>query len=132
MTTAIEPLVYRNGKTMAVEPINATMEDLAYHLHRDEPVVAQLEPGDATYYNLLLVPTHIPTLCGQFGRYGVPEVSADQYLIAIKMDDQDLRGCWIPKFEPTDTHHVAPLSPNEWSQAFLAWWFRHLLAAMDE
>ena len=128
--TAIEPLVYGAGKAMAVEPVNTTMVDLANNLSHGVPQVANLEPGDATHYSLLLVPAHLATLRNHFGRWGVPADRAHDYLIAIKMDDLQMLGCWIPKFEPTDVHHVAPLTGNEWSQAFLVWWFRHLLQEM--
>ena len=128
----IEPLLYSTGKEMSVEPINITMDSLVWGLSHNVPYVANLEPGDATHYSLLLVPAGGVTICENFGRWGVPADRASEYIIAIKMDDRDLRGCWIPTFEPTDPHHVASLSPNEWSRAFLAWWFRHLLEELEK
>ncbi len=127
MTT--EPLVYQ-GKEMAVEPINTTMERLASNLQHGVPQVAELEPGDATYYSLLLVPADLPMIRNHFGRWGVPAESAGNYLIAVKLDDIHMHGCWIPRFEATQPHHVAGLTPNEWSRQFFAWWFAQLLDRM--
>ena len=119
-------------KTMQVEPANVTMSEVAGQLSKRLSVVVHLEPGDGTHYGLLLVPAHSATLLYGFGRWGVPPNSADRYLIAIKLEQRHMHGCWLLWRETTEPHHVAPLTENEWSREFLAWWFNQLREEMDQ
>ena len=128
----IEPLFYNGNKEMSATPINCSTELIATQLKNEQPMVAQLEPGDGTHYSLLIIPPNMATLAHQFGRYGVPPDATTKFLIVIKLDDSDMRGTWLPMTEPAETWHTQYLSDNVWSQRFLAWWLQHLQEAIDK
>lgn len=121
-------LVAEGLKELTVEPINVTMHDLAVHLLSGLPMVAQLEPGDATHYGLLLMPADSATIRDAWGRYGITPETANQYLLAVRLDSMHMHGCFVPCNDgEIRVHHVHALTENEWSRQFLAWWFNHLL-----
>ena len=125
-------LIYR-GKPMTVEPANRSLAGVAELLRTGRSVIAELEPGDATYYNLLLVPCWAPGISGHLGRFGVPSGSAHRFLIVVKVDEEGGGMTFVPtdgqKIGVWDTLH---LSSNEWSQELFAWWLSHLITALNE
>lgn len=122
-----------NGRPMRWDPINVSPERIQACLDVDEPVVVQLEPGDATRYTLMLVPSPVmPWLRG----FGIPETEADLWLLVVKLASDGRRDgwAWVP-WRPgaeVGTHDVAELDQNEWSQELLSWWLTECRRRLDE
>ncbi len=116
-----------HGRLMEFAPTNVTGLGVIQSLHRKIPQVVVLEPGDATRYILLMVPLGA-NIAPYLDDYGIPSWEANSYLFVSKLSGEECLGTWIP-FGPgrvVDTHNVEPLSSNEWSRQFLAWWFTSL------
>ncbi len=128
----MDALTYQ-GKQMVVEPINRSLVKIAYDLKAGMPVVAELEPGDATYYCLLLVPAWAPCVVDYLGRYGIQRTLTDEpnFLLAVKLDADGGRAAWIPCDNRLGVWHTAHLSENTWSQEFLVWWLLHLIDRLN-
>ncbi len=125
-------LEYRPGKLMEVQPINVRLSEVVGTLRLNEPIVAILEPGDATRYTLLLVPMRVgdgvsPYLQG----FGIQQEDADRYLFVSKLSGYECPGTWVPFVidRPVGVHDVTELTDNPWSQQLLAWWLTNLCEA---
>ena len=119
------------GKPMVADPINRSLQALAEALLRGRTVVAELEPGDATYYNLLIVPCWADGVRRHLGRYGVPIDAADRYLVVVKMSDVGGAAAWIPvTYGTVAAHDTEALSTNPWTCELLAWWLSQLISEM--
>lgn len=125
-----EELLYI-GKPMQVQPENLPLKHLAASLREGKSVVAILEPGDGTAYQLLIVPCWAEQVQTYLGRFGIPAGNARKYLLAVKLGQDSSRGVWIPMDETTRTHHTNGLTDDEWSQELLAWWLTHLIEAIE-
>jgi len=127
------PQLTYGSKAMHPEPVNMTMQDLVHELAGAEdspnPVIVELEPGDGTYYNLLIVPAwHIDV--GTFlGRYGIQVEEAERYLIVTKLDDQQGRAFYATKdVGEWDLHGIE----NDWTRELLVWWLKILWGLIEE
>ena len=120
------PIEYQ-GKPMTFDPINVSVLRVVQLLYQDTPQVVILEPGDATRYILLLVPLGT-NIAPYLSDYGIPSRESTQYLFVSKLTDEECLGTWIPfgQDRVVGTYNVVPLSNNEWSRQFLAWWFTSL------
>ena len=119
-----------SGKPMVAEPINVPLQRLAALLREGQTVVAELEPGDATYYNLLIVPCWADTVHRYLESFGIPPGSASNYLLVVKLEQECSRAAWILTDGAVGRHDTVPLTNNPWSQELLAWWLSHLVEAM--
>lgn len=120
-----EPLAY-HGRALTPAPINADLEDLVEALAGGRTVVAELEPGDATYYNLVITPCWAPQVRRSLGRFGVPDRSADRYLLVTCLRD-DGGPSFFAQSHVGD--YDVPLT-NAWSRELVAWWLRGLWQAL--
>ncbi|KKN88120.1 hypothetical protein LCGC14_0251920 [marine sediment metagenome] len=120
------PIEYQ-GKPMTFDPTNISVLRVVQLLYRGTPQVVILEPGDATRYVLLLVPLGTG-IAPYLGDYGILSRESNQYLFVSKLAGEECLGTWIPfgQDRVVRTHNVVPLSNNEWSRQFLAWWFTSL------
>jgi len=120
-TTELELLQY-HGRAMDPKPINTTVRRLAEGLAAGQTLVAQLEPGDGTFYGLLVSPAWSPYLERELGRFGVPQRSARDFLIVTYLRDSGGE-----QFFATDRVEGFDLpTRNEWTRTLLAWWLRGL------
>ncbi len=120
--TAVAALKYGN-REMVAEPINVPLSVVADLLRRGLPVSVELEPGDATYYHLLIVPASAPYVEPFLGRYGIPVDRATDFLIVTKLTDQEGRAFYATAdVGPWDLHGIE----NEWTRELLVWWLRRL------
>ena len=118
-----------NSKAMKVEPINISMQDAAAILRGGGPVVVELEPGDGTYYALMLVPLYSSNIAESLGRYGIQPAEAHHYLFVAKLESD---GCdFIPIHANLGPYHFDELTGNDWSKQFLGWWFTELVEALN-
>ena len=126
LSSFFEALAY-NERPMSPDPINIDVEDVVDALTDGRPVSVELEPGDATYYNLIIVPCWAPVVRRSLGRYGVPRADATEYLLVTY-----LRGDDSPTFFAMS--HVNALDvpvKNPWSAGLVAWWLRGLWRAIE-
>jgi hypothetical protein len=118
----MDALLYHN-KPMQAGACTPSLDRIVSALKGDEPVMVLLEPGDATRYTLLLVPTWAREVRGQLAHYGVPEDEAHRYLLVTKLDgDHSGQMAWASK-------DVGPWDlpfDNEWTRELLTWWLRSL------
>lgn len=121
----MEPLNY-NGKTMDRAPINGSVYEFARLIEEGSTIVAELEPGDATYYSLLIVPCWSNYTAHFLGRWGVPATHSHEYLFVSRLSDPESMGCFIHNHHPVLEFDVEALSRNKWSQQLLAWWLTQL------
>ncbi|KKN88166.1 hypothetical protein LCGC14_0252380 [marine sediment metagenome] len=121
-----DPIEY-NGKPMRFEPINITTLDMLRLMRRGTPQVVLLEPGDATRYTLLAVPLGTD-VASHLDDFGIPRREAHNYLFVSKLAAEECPGTWLPFGSDltVGTYDVVPLTDNEWSRRFLAWWFTRL------
>jgi hypothetical protein len=118
--------VLRYGaREMNPSPLNMTLADLAWRLHDGRPVIAELEPGDATYYSLLIVPAWAGDVVRHLGRYGIAPDQAHRYLIVTKLNDQGGSAFYATAdVGEWDLHGI----DNPWSRELIVWWLRLLWA----
>lgn len=112
---------------MRAEPINGTLEQIAAALHNGHPVIAELEPGDATYYNLLISPAWGAGIRGSLGRFGIPLRAVEGYLIVTKLTDTG--GITFYVTDRVGTWDLEEHIRNPWTRELLVWW---LLQLWDE
>lgn len=119
-----ETLKY-GAKEMRPSPINTTLGDIVTCLeHGHHPVIVELEPGDGTYYNLLIVPAWAAYVAPRLARFGIPADRAMGWLIVTKLTDQQGQAFYATAdVGPWDLHGI----DNEWSRELLAWWLRAIL-----
>ena len=127
----ITGLLY-NGKPMDCEPVNRSLEDTALTLRYGNTIVAELEPGDATYYVLCIVPCWGNHVAEHLGQFGVQASQSGNYLLVTYLDNSGGQTAWIPIDGKVMPHHTEPLSDNPWSQELFAWWLNQLNAAVPE
>lgn len=129
MKTETSPLLY-GSKPMKPEPINITLEKLAQRLNQRETMIAELEPGDGTYYNLLLVPAVSLGTREYLGRFGISDSRAHCYLIVTKLTSYggETFYSYSEGTIPCDMESVK----NEWTRVLLAWWCNLLWEAMED
>lgn len=120
-------LHYTDGKKMNPDPINIDMDVLVERLDNGVSTIVQLEPGDATYYSLLIVPVWSSSVAANLGRFGIPLDNSHNYLIVAKLGSCGGTVGFVPLADgKLDTHHFADFIENGWSQVLLAWWFNIL------
>lgn len=129
---AISDLEYQ-GKVMEVEPITMTLQEVAEQIKIGNPVVAELEPGDNTYYAILIVPLHGDGIRSKLGRFGIVPARSGDYWFVAKLGSIQSQGTFVRvDVAAIQVHQVAPLTDNEWSQRLLSWWLTHLVRAVTE
>lgn len=122
----MRPLDY-NGRPMRAAPINGTLTQLAAMLRDGQPVVAELEPGDATYYALLITPCDALYVAPFLGRQGVPPREAYRWLHVAKLGDGQ---AFVRLDGEVLAYDLTGLTRNGWGQEFLAWWLNALREAL--
>lgn len=112
-------------KEMRPQPINTTLDAIVTCLeHGHHPVIVELEPGDGTYYNLLIVPAWAVYVAPHLGRYGIPADRAHEYLIVTRLSDRRGWGFYATaQVGVWDLHGIE----NDWTRELLAWWLREIL-----
>jgi hypothetical protein len=118
------PLIYHNLE-MRDEPINIDMLTVARLLRDNHSVVVELEPGDATYYCLLLVPCKATEVAPYLSRFGIPPNNASEYIIVTYLHDTHGDSFYSHRY--TELHDMLNTKiSNEWTQMFLVWWLQRL------
>ncbi|NIN68869.1 MAG: hypothetical protein GTO63_30120 [Anaerolineae bacterium] len=121
----MEELIYPfNGRAMHPEPLDRTLDDVAVGLRAGESVSVVLEPGDATRYNLCLVPCWSPLVYDSLGSVGIPKSRANEYLLVVKFDSSG-GSSWFAHSQ-IEHYDVGGGVQNQWSRELLAWWLREL------
>lgn len=110
---------------MKPAPINTTLDAIVTCLEQGHhPVIVELEPGDGTYYNLLIVPSWAVYVAPHLRRFGILADRAIDYLIVTRLTDQEGQAFYATaQVGPWDLHGI----DNEWSRELLAWWLRETL-----
>jgi len=116
-----------HGRALSVAPRNVPLETLAGQLARGQPAIAELEPGDATYYNLLIVPAWAPAVQGHLGRFGIPVALASDYLIVTRLTDTEGRAFYARA--DVEAWDLAGIT-HPWTRELLAWWLGILWQAI--
>jgi hypothetical protein len=119
---------------MRADPINASVERLVEVLvEESKPVVAELEPGDGTYYSLLITPAWSRAVEPCLGRWGIPESAAGDWLLVTKLDQTGpMASTWVNWKSDVGFHTVAKLSDFAWTQELLFWWLELLVGQVRE
>lgn len=110
-----------NGKPMSASPKGTTLNAIAVALLAGQAVSAELEPGDATYYNLLIVPCWSEGLRNRLGRFGIPAGSATNYLYVQQLRDLAVEAEGFFARQGGVSAVDVP-NRNEWSRQLIAWW----------
>lgn len=129
---AEELTYFVNGKALNPEPLNMTLHNMAVALKEGNTVVANLEPGDASFYALLIVPCWGPNLRESLGRWGVPPFASKDYCLVTQLRDHVSKTAWITIDGPIQLHQMTLLNDNEWTQQVFAWWFENLREELEE
>lgn len=111
-----------HGKELRLEPINATMGVIAAELLKGHPALAILEPGDATRYEVILVPCWSSNIRLGLASQGIRPTETDDYLLCAKLNGNT--GTFFAT-EHVQEYDIETIH-NEWSCHFLAWWLRNL------
>lgn len=111
------------GKQVVAEPINMSLDMAATYLRDARPCVVELEPGDVTYYNLLIVPAWRVGVGSYLQRFGIAPGRASEYLIVTKLTD--VGGLTFFATREVGSWDLE-IIPNEWTRELLAWWLREL------
>ena len=120
-----------NGKPMKVQPIGPyTITDYARWIREGKAVAVELEPGDGTYYNLLIVPCHAPQLLGRLERFGIPITEAHQYLIVTYLKDDGGPTYVVPMFS-VDHHMDDGRIHNSWTKRLIIWWLSNFCDCVE-
>ncbi len=124
------PALRYGAKVMEPEPRNDSLAEVAAILaHGGQSVIVELEPGDGTYYNLLLVPAWAAYVQPHLGRYGIQPAEAHRFLIVTKLTDQEGSAFYATRdVGEWDLHGIE----NEWSRTLLVWWLRILWQHIGE
>lgn len=128
----VDLLEYRAGRPMRAEPLNYTLAQVRAMLTEDKaPVLVRLEPGDATRYDLLLVPVNAYYVREHVRHLGLTAEHAPRWLWVI--DTCAENRCAIVPFDGlTTAAHLRGISGNAWTQRFVAWWLAVLFHARDD
>ena len=121
-----ETLIYPNtGKPMLREPRNVDWAQLVSRTQTGLATFVELEPGDATYYALLIAP--VPRT--ELRRFGLGSIN---WWFVAQLDDEGARGsAWVrTDMSRVDAITIATLSSNQWSRILLAWWLTELVRAV--
>lgn len=127
---AVPALLY-NGRQMNPEPRNPPglglaldLKSVARLLQLDAyPLIVELEPGDGTYYNLLIVPAWSEFTTTHLGRYGIPPDKTRDFLIVTKLSDGESQTFFAADdVGEWDLHGIE----NNWSRELIVWWLRFL------
>lgn len=124
----VEPLLF-NDTPMELEPTNITMSDVVRFLKSEMPCVVDLQPGDATRYQLLLVPCGSRYVRLFLGVVGIPPESAGNYLFVAKINGA-LGQTFINTTHEPNESDFEDMGGNTWTMTFLAWWFANLNEAL--
>lgn len=108
---------------MDPEPVNISLSETATALIAGETVLVVLEPGDATRYNLCVVPCWAQFVgVDALASCGISDPS--DYLLVTKFDSTE-GNSWFARHLSFEAD-VAPGIKNRWSRTLLAWWTRRL------
>ncbi len=128
-TTVVSEELKYMGQALSAEPINLPLSAVAAALRGGDSVLAILEPGDATRYQLCLVPCWAPGLRSDLGAIGVPPQRAREYLLVAKFlghgGDVFFASSDVRAFDLDAVQ-------NEWSRELLSWWLRRLWKELDD
>ena len=121
----MEPL-FHGTRQMGREPIGPTsVREYAQLIVDGQTVAIELEPGDATYYCLIIVPAWTEGLLGRLDRYGIPRHACMDYLFVTRVDDDGGKTFIFNRFNSGE-HTLEDHIKNPWSQRLLSWWLRGL------
>lgn len=126
-------LEYR-GRALSAEPSNASLAYVANLLNVGRPAYVCLEPGDATRYDLLIVPFN--GICNGPNEPGLPTWNpAETHLVVTRLVGMRpgpsaviWRDCWDGEHRELALYGV---SVNEWTHQVFAWWFARLWEALS-
>jgi len=116
------PTLQYMGRGLDPRPVNRTLEEVHELLLVDKtPVVVQLEPGDGTRYDWLLVPAASYYVGDALGVIGIPPGAAAEYLIIVDVH-VPMHAMAVPFDGATTAADVREVSANAWTRTCLAWW----------
>ncbi len=125
----IESLEY-HGKEMNPFPTDTSLTSLVHDLMVGRSATVELQPGDGTRYELLLVPMWENTV--RLVGWG----AEDSYngLVAVRLRGGYPAGASIVFLNrPNAVNELSRLSgDNDWTATLLEWWFQHLAALINE
>lgn len=117
------------GKLMKSDTIEGvTVDQLAEALERGDGVCVELEPGDGTYYNLIILPTWAPEFRNKFRRFGINPGCDKDYLIVTRMNDDGGQTFIFQSWG--EVWDLAEHIRNEWTVIFFTWWLKNLWRAI--
>ncbi len=132
--TRLPELEY-HGRQMSVQPLDLELRDVAWMLNVGTAVTVRLEPGDATRYELLLVPMAGPFI--KIGNYSAEDTESG--LIVTRFVGGTPEGTGIVllnRLEAESSDEMIDVQFSEWvsniwSMRLLNWWFCCLKIMMD-
>lgn len=123
----MEDLFY-GEKKMSREPINISFEDVVNILAVGDPVFINLQPGDATRYNIFITPCWNRKIKTHLKGIGIDEYNSYEY-ITFHYEIRH-RASIVPIFcHPND---FIELSQNQWTQTFFSWFVNNIGEALRE
>jgi len=122
--TTLPELLYR-GVPMRAEPVNVSLADVVTALYEGRIAEVQLEPGDQTRYDLVLIPdTALPLL------FQVHRDDPTCGIMAVRVVGGE--PCKSLCLMPWERWKFGQLSEgNEWTAELLAWWLGILFDAIE-
>lgn len=109
------------GNVMKSEPVNHELDFLAHNLRLSRTVIAQLEPGDGTRYELLITPLELFNDIFYFG-----EGIAEQALVVIRVEGGTPIGACV--YHPEYQEQLELICRNNaWTWRLMEWWLNLLI-----
>lgn len=117
-----------NGRAMYPEPRNMSVAELAALLDQGHTVSVCLEPGDATRYDVLLVPVWGPHVnAAQLGFTTDKTLQRDYLWVINAVPGAPLRGVIIQRGGYYGELLTSGAWRAEWTMILFEWWFEHHL-----
>jgi hypothetical protein len=132
---AVGPLsLAYHGRAMNAEPTNMALADVAERLRQGHPVYVDLQPGDGTRYEFVLLPLD-GVMSGGGDLVGVPDWEPGHLMVTRLVGPDPVASVIISAVpdEALGLSEFVPLSRNnEWTVMVLEWWTARLFLALHE
>lgn len=118
-----------HGRQMDPTPYGKSLQSVAQCLDRRQPTTVILKPGDATRYELVLVPMWMPSL--EFGNYHPADRFNGLLVTRIVRGHPTGSGIIILTRSSHDDLDLI-INGNNWTGLLFEWWFALLKEELDK